>query len=191
MKQLIFFVIIFWIALSCFPSQGRKYSIDKDKVEQYRQKPITDSRLLEIIATENNFINLSRNPNISEATLEHHLIEKIELNGNSTFIIFEYFTLEGVSCNIQAVTINNKNKLLSIIRLANYEEYPDGQLNEFSILQDDFLTRTTVINGLQEYSDSLDKIIMRVDSTIVRYKFNNFNKIELVDSIFKHNEYFE
>jgi|SRR5690554_111937 len=195
MRQIILILITSLIGISCFTTSKMDYSINKEKIELYRKSPINNDKLLGIIENSKEFINQKTNPAIFEATLEHHLIEETtHNNGNKTFIVFEYFALEGVSCNIKAVTIDNKSNLKSIFRLANYEEYPDGGLNEKTIVENDFATRTTVVKGIQgirEYHDSSDELIMRVDSTILIFKLNNFNTIETVDSVFRHYEYVE
>lgn len=56
------------------------------------------------------------------------------------------------------------------MRRANDEKYLDGNLQESTILENDYAERITITNGLQEYNDSLDLFIMKIDSTIVRYK---------------------
>ena len=191
MRQIIFILIISLVGISCIPSGKNEYSIGKDKIEHYRKKPVTNKVLIEIIKNNEEFINLDRNPAISEATLEHHLISEHANNGFTTYIVFEYFSLEGETCNIKAVTIDANNKLLSILRLANYEDYPDGYLKESTIVEDDFAKRTTIVQGLHEYNDSLNQFIMKIDCTVVKFKWNQFKQIEVVDSIFKHHEYIE
>lgn len=191
MKQILAILIISLIGISCIPSGKIEYSIDKDKIDGYRKHLVTNTTLIEIIKSNDEFINLERNSAISEATLEHHLIGEHLKNGVTTYVVFEYFALEGVTCNIKAVTIDETNNLLSVLRLANYEEYPDGKLQESTIVEDDFAERITIISGLQEYDDSLDQFIMKIDSTVVKYKLNHFKKIEVVDSVFKHHEYFK
>lgn len=189
MKQLLIILLVAIFGTSFIPSGKIEYSIDKKKIKTYRKNPVTNETLIKIIEKNEEFIRINWNSAISEATLEHHLINEQTSNGVTTFIIFEYFFLEGTTCKINAVTIDSKNNLLSILRLASYEEYPDGNLQESTILENDYAERITITNGLQEYNDSLDLFIMKIDSTIVRYKLNNFTKIEVVDSIFKHHEH--
>lgn len=189
MKQFLLIFVISFFTISFSSIQEKKFAIESDKIDQYLISPITDSLLLGIIQHNPNFINLKRNPYISEATLEHHLIEKIESGGNSTFIVFEYFSLEGISCNLKAVTLNKHGELQSILRLADYNEYPDGELNEYSHVKNDIIHRTTVVNGLVEYVDSIDAFKMRCDSIFVSYKLNSFKSVELIDSVYKKHEY--
>ena len=94
-----------------------------------------------------------------------------------------------MTCNLKAITLDENDKVLSIIQLAEYTEYPDGELLESTIEENDIATRTTVVRGIHNYNDSLDQIIMKIDSTIVTFRLNQFAHIERVDSVFKHFEY--
>src|SRR5690554_2408831 len=123
MRQILSILIIALIGISCIPVSRIEYSINKEKIDNYRKQPVTNSELINVIQNNHEFINLNRNSAISDALLEHHLIKEYSNNDVTTYIVFEYFSLEGISCNIKAVTIDKENNLLSIVRLANYEEY--------------------------------------------------------------------
>lgn len=189
MTRTILVILTLITLLGCAPSKRKTYSIDKAQIENYRTSPVTDVKLLNIIRSNDHFINKDRNPYISEATLEHHLIEKSNTDQNTTYIVFEYFSLEGVYCDIKAVTTNKQGKLISIIQLAELSEYVGGVLNGSSILEKDIATVTTVQEGVKEYVDSTDQIIMQRDCTIVSYQLNQFQKIEVIDSISKHYQF--
>lgn len=175
--------------MSCIPPGKIEYSLNKDTIARYRNNPVTNKVLIDLIKNNDEFINPRVSTAISEASIEHHLISEHKSNGLTTYVVFEYFSLEGISCNIKAVSIDGKNNLLSILRLAKYEDFPDGNLDESTIIEDDFAERITVVRGLQEYNDSLDQFIMKIDSTVVKFKLNQFKRIEVVDSIYKHHEY--
>lgn len=189
MNKALFLLLSALIGFGFTTSEDFKYSIEQGKIDTYRKQPVTDKMLIEAIRLSDEFIHIEKNSAISEATLEHHLMNKFSRNGITTFIVFEYFSLEGVTCSINAVSFDAQNKLVSILRLANYEEYPDGSLAESTIVKNDFAERITVVKGLKEYVDSLDLFIMKIDSTIVSFKLNDYKKIEVVDSVEIHYEY--
>ena len=191
MRSLLSMLIFTVLALGCTATRKMEYSIDKEKIGNYRKHPITNPQLIDVIQNNVEFINLSSNSDISEATLEHHLIDQFSNNSITTYIVFEYFSLEGVSCALKAVSIDNNNNLLSIFRLANYVEFPDAKLNESTSIVKNFAERTQVVTGLKEYNDSLNQIIMKIDSTIMTFELNDFKQIKVVDSAFIHREYVE
>lgn len=184
-----FFFVLLIVSVYSFQKGQTHYSLDLNKIELYRKKPIISKKLSNLIQTSDEFISLTRNKNISEGILEHHLIDEIKQNEHTTSIIFEYFSMEGLTCSIKAVTVDEHNNIKSIIRLAEYEEYPDGKKEEFTIIENDTAKRTTVTNGVLNFNDTTNQIIMRCDSIILTYKLNQFKKFEPLDSLYIHIEY--
>lgn len=173
------------------PPKKVKFEITPAKIGEYRKHPVRDTFLLNVIEKSPNFVHFSDNPNIIEAIIEHDLIDKIEYPDYTTYFVFEYFFLEGVSCNIKAISLNKQREVLGVIQLACFEEYPDGKLVETAYINNDIAHHTRTIHGLKEYVDSLDKFIMRIDKTITTYKLNNYRNIETLDSVVEHHEYFK
>jgi len=165
------------------------YHLDQEKIQAYRKMPLINDELKKIIESSKVFIDKSNNPDLANAILEYHIIDKQKNGRNLTYFIFEYFELEGVSATITALTVSPGYKLKSVFKLAEIEKYPDGDYKEYTVIEDNMATKTSVEKGIAGYIDSLDQLIMRTDSIVVHYQTNNFRRFEMLDSTFCRTEF--
>lgn len=188
--KLMFLVFIFSLvsfSSSIIPSN---YSINASNIEALRTNPVMSEKLLKMIENHPDFMHTNTDVN-DGFSVEYYLLDELKKDGFTTFVVFEYFFREGVSSDIQALTINDKDELISTIRLAQYEEYPDGKLTEYSEMDGNTLIRTTLLKGIKSYNDSLNQLIMKSDSTVTTFNLNDFQRIEQVNSTFTGVEYLE
>lgn len=191
MRIIILCILLPIVCVSFMDEAEKTYEINKDNIEKLRSLPLIQSDLKEVVSKNDFYANKDRNTSNKEAIIEHHLVEEIKSEHLTTYLIFEYFSLEGLSCNLSALTLGQNKEVKSIVRLANYEEYPDGTRFEFSNLKGSVLTKTDVFNGLSGYDIESDTYFLAIDTTIVRYKFENYKIVEKNDSLVKRHLFSE